>query len=242
MTRRSILLAAVSAIGGRASTRWIAADVQGRIRESNWPDTGQAVCFGSLLKPFLALAYLATNSQPPVINCLGAAAGCWYSHGHGRQDMVAALANSCNVYFSRIAETLNRAALDLICVSYGLAPPSRSWPGSRLIGLGAGWPQAPLAVVHAFGLLASNAAEPHARVVLNGMRRCSESGTARGIGLRCYAKTGTAAPSQRYDSGDGYVVAIYPVEQPRTILLFARHNATGAEAAKQIGPLISEFG
>ena len=242
MTRRTILLSAASAVLNRASTRSIAADLNGRTLESNWPDAGRPLCFGSLLKPFLALAYLATHSQPPVINCAGAAAGCWYTKGHGRQDMIAALANSCNVYFLRIAETLNRAALDLTSMSHGLALPSRSWPASRLIGIEQGWPQTPSAVVHAFALLARNAAEPNARLVLAGMRRCSETGTAKAIGLRCYAKTGTAAPSQQHDIGEGYVVAIYPFEQPRTLLLVGGHNTTGAETAKQVRSLMGTLG
>ncbi len=240
MTRRTILMGSVGALWPRASARWIAADLSGRIRESNWPDSEQPVCFGSLLKPFLALAYLAAHSESPVIDCTGA--GCWYRKGHGRQDMIAGLANSCNVYFLRLSETLNRAALDTTCLSYGLAPPSRLWPASRLIGLGPGWPQAPQAVIRAFSLLARNASEPHTRVVLAGMLRCCESGTAKGIGLRCYAKTGTAAPSERRYSGEGYVIAIYPVDTPRTILLFSRHNTTGAEAATHIRPLLAELG
>jgi cell division protein FtsI/penicillin-binding protein 2 len=239
MTRRSVVLAAATALCARPSAKWITADISGRIRQCNWPDASQPVCFGSLLKPFLALAYLATHSQPPVIDCAGAAAGCWYRKGHGPQDIVSALANSCNAYFLRIAETLNRAALDLTSISYGLTLPSRSWPASRLIGLEQGWPQTPLAVVHAFSAVSRNSAEPNTRLVLSGMLRCCESGTAKAIGVRCYAKTGTAEPSERQDLGDGYVVAIYPVEQPRTVLLFSRHNTTGAEAAKNIRPLIA---
>ena len=242
MTRRTILLSAASALCARASAKWIAADVSGHIRECSWPEAAQPVCFGSLLKPFLALAYLSTHSQAPIVDCAGAAAGCWYAKGHGSQDIVSALANSCNVYFLRIAETLNRAALDLTCMSYGLTPPSRSWPASRLIGLERGWPQTPFAVVRAFSSLIRNSAEPNTRLVLSGMLRCSQSGTAKAIGLRCYAKTGTAAPVQRHDSGDGYVVAIYPVEQPRTVLLLSRHNTTGAEAAKDIRPLLTSLG
>lgn len=241
MTRRTILLTVASALWPRTSTTWIASDVSGQIVKSNWPDAAQPVCFGSLLKPFLALAYLATHSQPPVLHCAGAAAGCWFAPGHGQQDMVAALANSCNVYFLRIAETLNRAALDLTAMSYGLTLPSRSWPASRLIGLGEGWPQTPYAVVRAFSSLARDAAQPRNRLVLSGMLRCCESGTAKGIGRRCYAKTGTAATGGR-DSGDGYVVAIYPTDRPRTVLLFCRHNTTGAEAAKELRPLIASLG
>lgn len=241
MTRRTILLSAAAAVLYGRPTRWIAAGVTGRIRESNWAEPEAPVCFGSLLKPFLALAYLATHSQPPIVDCAGESEGCWYPQGHGRQDMVGALANSCNVYFRQIAETLNRAALDLTCMSHGLALPSRTWPATRLIGLGQGWPQTPLAVVEAFASLARDPADSHTRVVLAGMLRCCQSGTAKAIGVPCYAKTGTAAASERHDVGDGYVVAIYPVERPRTILLLGRRNTTGAEAAKNVKPLLARL-
>jgi cell division protein FtsI/penicillin-binding protein 2 len=194
-----------------------------------------------LLKPFLALAYLETHSEVPVIHCAGASEGCWYSPGHGRQDMIGALANSCNVYFLQIAETLNRAALDLTCISRGLALPSRAWPASRLIGLKEGWPQTPIAIVKAFSSLARDAADSHTGIVLAGMLRCCQSGTAKAIGVPCYAKTGTALASERHDLGDGYVIAVYPVDQPRTVLLLGRHNATGAEIAKSVKPLLASL-
>ena len=242
MTRRTLLLSAATALWPRTSTQWITTDINGQIRQANWQDAAHPLSFGSLLKPFLAIAYLRTHPQPPVIRCAGASAGCWYPQGHGSQDIVAALANSCNVYFLHIAEALSRPALDLTCMAHGLAVPSRAWPAARLIGLGEGWPQPPQAVVRAFASLARDAADPHTRLVLSGMLRCSESGTAKRIGVRCYAKTGTAAPSVQRATGDGYVVAIYPIEQPRTVLLFSRHNTTGAEAAKDMRPLITALG
>lgn len=243
MTRRALLLSAATALCGHSSAQWIAVDIAGRIRSANWADASKvALSFGSLLKPFLALGYLATHTQTPVVKCAGTVAGCWYPPGHGRQDIVAALANSCNVYFLRLAGALNRAALDLTCVSCGLALASRSWPAPRLIGLGQGWPQTPLATVRAFASLARNPTDSHAKIVLAGMLRCSQSGTAREIGFSCYAKTGTAPCSERHGLGDGYVAAIYPVDQPRTVVLMARHNTTGASAAKALKPLLTTLG
>lgn len=242
MTRRTLLLNAAAALYRHSPAIWIRADIAGHIRDANWPDANNPVGFGSLLKPFLTLGYLATHSEAPVVHCSGTIAGCWYPPGHGRQDIIGALANSCNVYFLQLAENLNRPALDLTCLSHGLALPSRSWPAPRLIGLGKGWPQTPLAVVRAFASLTREAADWRSKVALAGMLRCCQSGTAKEIGFPCYAKTGTAASSERNRLGDGYVLAIYPLEQPRTVVLMGRHNTTGANAAKDLKPLLASLG
>ncbi len=248
MTRRDLLTSVLASSGAyalpiQALPNWIAVNLSGDIRNANWPQTGKPVSVGSLLKPFLALATLATHPQAPVVECHGAKDGCWLLQGHGRQDIVAAIANSCNVYFLQTAASLNRAALDLVCLSYGLASPSRSWPPARLIGLGDGWPQAPLPIARAFAGLARNSRDPRVQTVLAGMARCAHSGTARAVGISCLAKTGTARCSHSYAGcGDGYVLAIYPLDQPRYVLLMTRHNTTGAAAAKDLKPLINSLG
>lgn len=243
VTRRAFLCASAAApLGARSNIRWILLDLTGRTLGENWPDENKPVSLGSLLKPFLTLGYLATHTQTPVVYCAGASAGCWFPRGHGRQDVVAALANSCNVYFMELAGRTSRVSLDLTCVTYMLAPPSRSWPPSRLIGLGEGWPQTPRTAARAFASLACNQTDSHVQTVLAGMLRCSRSGTAKGIGFQCYAKTGTAPCSDGHGSGDGYVTAMYPVDDPRRILLLRQHNTTGASAAKSLKPLITSFG
>ena len=211
----------------------------GATRDDHWPDAQQSRSVGSLLKPFLALSYLATHSESPVIECRGAMERCWLPQGHGRQDIVSALANSCNAYFLQLSANLNRAALDLTCLSYGLLSPPRSWSATRLIGLEDGWPQAPAPIVQAFAELARNRSDGHVQTVLAGMLRCSRSGTARAAGFACFAKTGTARCSHLTSGGgDGYALAMYPVDQPKFIVLVMRHNATGAHAAKDLKPLV----
>jgi cell division protein FtsI/penicillin-binding protein 2 len=220
------------------TNRWIALNLAGDVRDSNWPNAAAPVSMGSLLKPFLTLAFFATHQQSPVIVCRGAAAGCWHAQGHGRQDIVSALANSCNVYFLQLAATVDRAALDLTCLSYGLSSPSRAWTVRRLIGLEEGWPQAPISAARAFAALARNEHDVRVRTVLAGMAQCGRSGTARAVNFPCFAKTGTGRCSHiRGDCVDGYIVAIYPMDQPRSIILAMRHDSSGANAAGIVKPL-----
>ncbi|MDQ2711701.1 MAG: hypothetical protein M3Y24_05595 [Acidobacteriota bacterium] len=237
MTRRAMLLAAAAALK-RPPANWIALALPGRTQTQNWAAMDKPVPMGSLLKPFLVLAYGITHTQFPVAYCRGATTGCWYAHGHGTQNVVDALANSCNTYFLALASAIDSSALESICLIYGLRASPRLLPAPNLIGLGPGWPQAPRDVVRAFANLAENASDPHVRLVLTGMTRCADTGTARALGLRAYAKTGTAACSHLpRASGDGFAVAIYPPDQPRHRLLVQRHNVTGAIAARDIKPL-----
>ncbi len=237
MTRRDFL-AGTLALATARPLNWIVLNRAGEVQNANWPDPAQPVSVGSLLKPFLALAYLSTHAQAPIIECRGAISGCWSPQGHGRQDIVAALANSCNVYFLQMTANLNRAALDLTCLSYGLSSPPRNWPPSRLIGLDDGWPQAPLSIARAFAALARNRRDPHVEIVLAGMARSARSGTAQAAGFPCFAKTGTARCSHHRGLGDGYVVALYPLDEPRYVALIMRHNTTGANAAKDLKSVI----
>jgi cell division protein FtsI/penicillin-binding protein 2 len=241
VTRRTFLLNSIATVY-RPHLEWLAIAISGGIEQQNWPAAESAVSVGSLLKPFLALSYLASHNEAPIIECRGQAAGCWRPRGHGRQDLASALANSCNVYFLQLAQNVNRAALDLTCLSFGLSKPPRSWPATRLIGLGQGWPQTPVAVARAYAGLSRNGNTVHARLVLAGMRKCASCGTARAARISCYAKTGTAACSHaRGGLGDGYVVAIYPVEQPRHVILLSKHNSTGAGAAADLKHLVASL-
>ncbi|HMF76435.1 MAG TPA: hypothetical protein VK604_12295 [Bryobacteraceae bacterium] len=119
---------------------------------------------------------------------------CWLPRGHGTQDIVDGLANSCNVYFLSLANGIERAALDSVCLSYGLTVPERGTTPAQLIGLGSGWPRA----------LAQNRRQPNVDIALTGMAHCAASG-----------------------AGDGFAVAIYPLVQPRNVLLLEQHGVTG---------------
>ena len=69
--------------------------------------------WGSLIKPFTALAYLASHAAtelpqaicPPAVNGREGE-GCWYLPGHGALTFEQALAHSCNRYFHRLAQDI----------------------------------------------------------------------------------------------------------------------------------------
>lgn len=232
------MASAVATLASESQVEWIALDISGQSRSIEWQNSEKSISFGSLLKPFLVVAYGVTHSSHPIVNCLGSHSGCWNPRGHGQQNVVAALANSCNTYFLRLATELNRPALDRVCLSYGLTPPDRSDDPSQLIGLGDGWRQTPTQATEAFANLARNADDPTVRIALRGMEQCARSGTAKAVNLSCYAKTGTARCSHnRRGLGDGFVVAVYALEQPQHVLLIGQHNTTGATAAKNVRPL-----
>ena len=142
--------------------------------------------------------------------------------------MIPALANSCNCYFLHLASQIDRAALDSVCLTYGLSVPLRSVKDESLVGLGSAWKNTPLAVVQAFSQVTD-------QTVLQAMAQCAQQGTAKNLGLQCYAKTGTAPCSHTpRASGDGFVVALYPVGLPRRVVLFEEHGTTGGEACKSV--------
>jgi hypothetical protein len=207
---------------------WLTLNLQHGATTIHWPGHLQPVNLGSLLKPFLALAFAATHSAFPKVTCHGARDRCWRTHGHGEQDVVGALAHSCNAYFLRLSGLIDRAALDATCLTYGLALPARTLRPDDLMGLGAGWRNSPMAAAQAFARLTD-------ATVLRGMAQCAVSGTAKNVGIACYAKTGTAPCSHTpRAAGDGYIAVLYPVGQPRRVLLLQHHGTTGAEACRDV--------
>jgi cell division protein FtsI/penicillin-binding protein 2 len=92
-----------------------------------WPHAERAIPVGSLLKPFVALAYdeldelHSSSSEPaqrqfpqvhlpvvhfPIVQCRGKSQGCWRAGGHGSLTLEQALAASCNAYFLTLAKAL----------------------------------------------------------------------------------------------------------------------------------------
>jgi hypothetical protein len=249
MTRREVLIAlplAARAVGGLAvaSSAGPALDrqfpapelnyliVDARTRElvvSRWPDAAAPVPVGSLVKPFLALAY---GGAFPEFDCKGAATACWRAQGHGRLKFSAALAQSCNAYFLNLARLVDGDTLRVTTAKFSLPAPSRQTPEAR-IGLGDTWRIAPLALARAYLELAARRGEPHVDEVLTGLALAARSGTAKAIGAGALAKTGTAeCVAEQRDSGDGLALALVPAEAPGFALLVRVHNVPGAEASK----------
>jgi cell division protein FtsI/penicillin-binding protein 2 len=213
-----------------ADVNFIAVDVRTRqVIERQWADAEQPVPVGSLVKPFVALAW---GGEFPEFVCKGAADRCWLARGHGKLAFRQALAESCNAYFLNLARGVDGATLAVIAAKFGLPPPADDSAETR-IGLGADWRIAPLALVRAYAELASRAGEPRVDEILAGLRMAAESGTAKALGRGVLAKTGTAAcVAERRDAGDGFAVALEPAEAPRVALLVRVHGAPGASAAK----------
>jgi len=199
------------------------------VLERKWPAAETPVPVGSLVKPFLALAY---GGDWPEFFCRGAADRCWLSRGHGRLKFPAALAQSCNAYFLNLAHAVDPHTLAVVAARFGIPPPEKDSPEAR-IGLGDGWRIAPLFLARAYAELATRASEPRVAEILEGMRMAAQSGTAKAIGGGRMAKTGTAAcVAPRRDAGDGFALVFDPAETPRTVLLVRVHGAPGSAAAK----------
>jgi hypothetical protein len=207
-----------------------------------WQQPDKAVSMGSLLKPFLVVAYSRTHSKFPELVCRGATDLCWLPQGHGRQDVVAALANSCNFYFRHVAAELNVAALQSVCLTYGLEAPSLDITPDRLIGLGEGWPQQAGRVLAAFARLSRDGSDQGTALALAGMQRSAERGTARNLGLKARAKTGTAPCSHTpHSEGDGFTAVLYPLDRVRLVLLARQCGTTGAHTAQLSRPILEKF-
>lgn len=210
-----------------------------------WPDFGRAVPPGSLLKPFVALAYAEGHDfKYPVFNCRGTIDGCWYPPGHGRIGISQAIEYSCNAYFLKLAQRVSPQYLRVAAAQLGIATAPQSFTPPALIGLGGNWRIAPLQLARAYLKLVSLADEPGVAPLLRGMAFSAEAGTTRAIdqalgGRAALAKSGTApCIHAAHAPGDGYAMALYPAESPRLLLLVCVHGVPGAKAAAAAGQIL----
>src|SRR5579862_551116 len=144
--------------------------------ERNWPDAETPVPVGSLVKPFVALAY---SGEWPEFFCDGK--HCWLRRGHGRLRFREALAQSCNAYFLNLARGVDSQMLGVMAAKFGMGAPSEDTVEAR-IGLGTGWKVSPLELTRAYGELVARAGEPRVNEILDGLRLAAETGTAKAIG------------------------------------------------------------
>ncbi len=196
-----------------------------------WRDAERPAPLGSLVKPFLALAYGSSHGwEFPQLDC----SGCWLPRGHGRLDVRRALAQSCNSYFLRIASMTAREDVERVAGCYGLTMPGDT-SAEALIGGRAGWRATPLQTALAYNELAQRRGEPGVTLIFDALRQCAEMGTASGIGAGAAAKTGTA-PCVHADRapGDGLVATILP----GYVLVARAHGVPGAECARRAGAIV----
>jgi cell division protein FtsI/penicillin-binding protein 2 len=208
----------------------------GRVIAAQWPQAGEPVAAGSLVKPFTALAYGETHGfRYPEYTCRGAANGCWLPSGHGRIGISEALAQSCNAYFDALAAGVPGDAVASVALRFSIAPPPAQAPPAAWTGRAGLWQIAPLDLARAYAKLLS---DPGAAVIRTGMALCARSGTAHALrgGL---AKTGTAPCSHSAKApGDGFVIATDRAAEPRHLLLVRVHSVPGAEAAASAAAML----
>ena len=227
---------------------------------SRWAESGRPLPMGSLVKPFTALAFAGSHGlRYPEYVCRGKDGQCWYPPGHGRMDIANAVAYSCNAYFRSLASGLRRDEVQTVLDRFGINSLPTEITAATLIGLDKNWKVSPLAMVQAYLELAARAAEPGATELIRGMALSARMGTGKGVKLGIggtlpgsipsgrlpslaplLAKTGTGPCTHGVEwSGDGYVLALYPMDAPRLALLVQVHGTSGAEAAKLGGRMLS---
>jgi cell division protein FtsI/penicillin-binding protein 2 len=196
---------------------------------------------GSLLKPFLALAYAHSHTAPPpAVVCHGHPDRCWKDGGHGAITLTEAVAQSCNAFFLALARDVKPADIPY------LPPPPQNPAPETLIGLTPDWRISPEALVQAYAALLAAPPSPTQTSIREGMAQSARHGTANRIGPHpggVLAKTGTAPcvdlPCKA--SGDGLVIAAVPAAHPTLLLLVRKRATTGAMTALAAGPILTQL-
>ena len=192
---------------------------------------------GSLVKPFLAVAYLKTHADSPTIVCHGHSDRCWKPVGHGSLTLTQAIAQSCNAYFLAIARDIQPTDIPY------LPPPPPNASPDTLVGLNPSWRISPEALANAYAELLSSQPPP---AILTGMRDSARRGTANRIGPHpggVLAKTGTAPCVDRpcKATGDGLVIAAVPADHPTLLLLVRKRATTGAMTAAAANAILTQL-
>jgi cell division protein FtsI/penicillin-binding protein 2 len=224
-------------------------DVQtGALLAARWDNPDQPIPLGSLVKPFVALAYGEEHQfHYPIHVCRGDTGGCWLLRGHGEIGVTAAIADSCNSYFRMLTTGMTSADVISSATRFGLDPPSPELSGSDLIGVGNRWLVSPLHMALAYLELNRRRDQSGAREVIAGMAQSARRGTGAEVDRSlkhssALVKTGTAACTHRDRApGDGFVVALVPSEKPELLLMVRVHGVPGAKAALTAGRMLSRI-
>jgi cell division protein FtsI/penicillin-binding protein 2 len=223
-------------------------DGSGKLLAERWADPAP-VSPGSLVKPFLAIAYGEQHEgRFPTVRCRGTESRCWLPRGHGNLGLEEAIAQSCNAYFLELAAGLDHRHAAQTLARYGLTAPPMAASAESLAGLGSAWKEPPMGWARAYLQLVNEQQSPVQSRIVKGMLDSAERGTAHAVDAAlgrnaALAKTGTAACSHTpRGAADGFTVILYPAAQPRLLLLVRVHGVTGAESAKVAGAMIRSLG
>jgi hypothetical protein len=209
-------------------------DENAQIIAQRWEHPERELPVGSLVKPFLAVAYGQTHRTFPEFLCTGKKT-CWLPRGHGKLQIRDAIALSCNSYFHQLvagagpkfAQALN---------SYPVHLPVN--------GSAAGWAPA-LALAMAYLELTRHPRDPAILPVLQGMELSAQKGTGKAAGealphSSALAKTGTGPCTHKKKApGDGFALVMSPADHPRAILLVRLHGRPGFIAAGIAGHILA---
>ncbi len=233
---------------GSGNLSWILLDRSGEVIAQNWPDAEQAISPGSLLKPFLALAYGEQHHFAfPRVQCTGTRDRCWRPRGHGALGFEDALAQSCNAYFLSLAADVSADTARSTARRFGLEGPPPNATPAALIGLESGWREQPLVLARAYRALL-NSDGPMRNLLASGMEMAAQVGTAAALDSSlgphaALAKTGTAACTHHpRAAADGFAIVLYPSRDPRILLLLRMHGATGAQTSTQAAAMLRAVG
>ena len=213
---------------------YLLVDHKGQIVAQRWEEAQREVTVGSLIKPFIAVAYGRSHSSFPVYRCTGGKV-CWLPRGHGKLGIRDAIALSCNSYFYQL---------------YAQGAPGFAGPVLRSFGLnattdGRSGSASPVALAKAYLELAAQRRDKALSSVIEGMALSAKRGTGKAAGaelhgLSVLAKTGTApCIHSRAVPGDGFAVLITPVDRAEQVLLVRVHGKPGSFAAGVAGKMLA---
>lgn len=209
-------------------------DDAGKTIAQNWESPERELPVGSLIKPFLALAYGKTHESFPIYHCSGKQT-CWLPHGHGTVAIRQAVAFSCNSYFQQL----------YVHAGLGFAAPVLGKFGLSLETDGHSGRASPLSIARAYLELARQPRDKVVGSILDGMALSAKLGTGKAAGAELsgttlLTKTGTApCTHSRSAPGDGFAVLLMPADQVRMVLLVRVHGKPGSVAAGLAGQMMT---
>lgn len=209
-------------------------DETGQVIAQRWDEPQRELPIGSLIKPFIALAYGRSHNSFPSYRCTGKKT-CWLPRGHGTLAVREAIAFSCNSYFHQLYSHAEPDFAAPLLSHFELSVNADGHSGSA----------SPLSLARAYLEVARQPRDKVVAPIIEGMALSAKIGTGKAAGAElphvpALAKTGTApCTHSRSVPGDGFAVLMIPAEHPRSVLLVRVHGRPGAYAAGIAGKMMA---
>lgn len=227
---------------------------------------------GSTLKPFAAIAGFLSGFDPKTnIHCPGStidtrqAERCWLVSGHGKQNFIHAVGNSCSTYFRAMTANVNSTLFTQVLIDYKMVEPDTDLidlSQNDMIGQTDKISIRPAALLAAYCMAFTSCppfqfgknqtieklnamnkppSAPYADQIKKGMHIGSKTGTFRQAmihapGMSVFGKTGTA-PQIGSDGKklQGLFVGFTPYPDPKFAVLVLVRPGKGGGTAAPIG-------